>query len=119
MVRLAREWTRVGRSLNADLRLDDTTVSRRHVLIGRRRDGVRLLDDRSLNGVFVNGERVDSTILTDGDEIVIGRYRLMFLSVAARAGSRSLSRSSGAAIDPGRDQIRRRLPYTALNVPAR
>jgi len=39
---------------------------------------VRVLDDRSLNGVFVNGERVVSQLLHDGDEIVIGRYRLRF-----------------------------------------
>jgi pSer/pThr/pTyr-binding forkhead associated (FHA) protein len=42
---------------------------------------VRLLDDRSLNGVFVNGTRVDGRTLNDGDEIVVGRYRLLFLSI--------------------------------------
>jgi pSer/pThr/pTyr-binding forkhead associated (FHA) protein len=82
VVALTREWTRIGRSLIADLRLDDTTVSRRHALLGRQPDGVRLLDDRSLNGVFVNGERVEWTILQDGDEIEIGRYRLNFISSA-------------------------------------
>ena len=56
---LEREWTRVGRSLAADVRFDDPTVSRRHALIVRQADGVRVLDDRSLNGVFVNGERVE------------------------------------------------------------
>ncbi len=54
-VALTREWTRIGRSLAADVRFDDPTVSRRHALIVRQPDGVRLLDDRSLNGVFVNG----------------------------------------------------------------
>ncbi len=78
---LTREWTRVGRSLAADIRFDDPTVSRRHALIVRQPDGVRLLDDRSLNGVFVNGTRVDGRTLNDGDEIVVGRYRLAFLSV--------------------------------------
>ncbi len=58
-VALTREWTRIGRSLAADVRFDDPTVSRRHALIVRHPDGVRLLDDRSLNGVFVNGARVD------------------------------------------------------------
>ena len=58
-VALTREWTRIGRSLAADVRFDDPTVSRRHALIVRQPDGVRVLDDRSLNGVFVNGERVD------------------------------------------------------------
>lgn len=86
-VALTREWTRVGRSLAADVRFDDPTVSRRHALIVRHPDGVRLLDDRSLNGVFVNGARVDGKTLRDGDEIVIGRYRLAFVNVPARVGA--------------------------------
>jgi hypothetical protein len=80
---LEREWTRVGRSLAADVRFDDPTVSRRHALIVRQADGVRVLDDRSLNGVFVNGERVEWRVLTDGDEIVVGRYHLHFLEAVA------------------------------------
>src|SRR4051794_24278592 len=52
-------WTRVGRSLSAHIRFDDPTVSRRHALIHRDRSGSRILDDRSLNGVFLNGQRVD------------------------------------------------------------
>jgi len=84
MVALTREWTRIGRSLAADVRFDDPTVSRRHALIVRHPDGVRLLDDRSLNGVFVNGERVDGRTLQDGDEIIVGRYRLAFLSLTAK-----------------------------------
>ncbi|HXR29415.1 MAG TPA: FHA domain-containing protein [Solirubrobacteraceae bacterium] len=80
-IALTREWTRIGRSLAADVRFDDPTVSRRHALIVRQADGVRLLDDRSLNGVFVNGARVDGKALQDGDEIIVGRYRLLFVSV--------------------------------------
>jgi len=83
VIPLRREWTRIGRSLAADVRFDDPTVSRRHALIVRQADGVRVLDDRSLNGVFVNGERVEWRVLTDGDEIVVGRYRLHFLEAAA------------------------------------
>jgi hypothetical protein len=86
-VPLSREWTRIGRSLAADIRFDDPTVSRRHALIVRQPDGVRLLDDRSLNGVFVNNARVDGKTLADGDEIIVGRYRLCFLQVAAEAES--------------------------------
>jgi pSer/pThr/pTyr-binding forkhead associated (FHA) protein/DNA-directed RNA polymerase subunit RPC12/RpoP len=82
---LAREWTRIGRSLAADVRFDDPTVSRRHALIVRQADGVRVLDDRSLNGVFVNGTRVEGKVLSDGDEILVGRYRLTFLHVAEPA----------------------------------
>ena len=79
VVPLEREWTRIGRSLAADVRFDDPTVSRRHALIVRQPDGVRVLDDRSLNGVFVNGERVEWRVLSDGDEIVVGRYHLHFV----------------------------------------
>jgi predicted nucleic acid-binding Zn-ribbon protein len=89
VVALTREWTRVGRSLAADVRFDDPTVSRRHALIVRQPDGVRVLDDRSLNGVFVNGERIEWRVLKDGDEIVVGRYRLGFLSVSADLGAQA------------------------------
>ena len=96
-VALTREWTRIGRSLAADVRFDDPTVSRRHALVVRQADGVRVLDDRSLNGVFVNGERVEWRTLRDGDEILVGRYRLTFVSVPpqpveqeAPAGAHSL-----------------------------
>jgi predicted RNA-binding Zn-ribbon protein involved in translation (DUF1610 family) len=95
---LQREWTRIGRSLAADIRFDDPTVSRRHALIVRQPDGLRVLDDRSLNGVFVNGERVEWSTLADGDEIVIGRHHLHFVDVPAISGMRyshPAERSSG------------------------
>jgi len=78
---------RIGRSLSAELRFEDPTVSRRHAVLVGEADGVRVLDDRSLNGVFVNGERISSQVLRDGDEILIGRYRLHFadLTLAATA----------------------------------
>jgi FHA domain/Zinc-ribbon containing domain len=76
---LIREWTKIGRSLTADIRLDDPTVSRRHALVCRQREGVRVLDDRSLNGVFLNGERTEWAELHDGDELLIGRYHLYFV----------------------------------------
>jgi predicted RNA-binding Zn-ribbon protein involved in translation (DUF1610 family) len=85
---LQREWTRIGRSLAADIRFDDPTVSRRHALIVRQPDGLRVLDDRSLNGVFVNGERVEWSTLADGDEIVIGRHHLHFIDVPVVSGMR-------------------------------
>jgi pSer/pThr/pTyr-binding forkhead associated (FHA) protein len=79
VVAVAREWTRIGRSLAADVRFDDATVSRRHALIVAQPDGVRVLDDRSLNGVYVNGRRVEWSPLTDGDEIVVGRHTIHFM----------------------------------------
>lgn len=87
-VALEREWTRIGRSLAADIRFDDPTVSRRHALIVRQPDGLRVLDDRSLNGVFVNGERVEWSTLADGDEVVIGRHHLHFIDVPVVSGLR-------------------------------
>ncbi len=83
VVPVQREWTRIGRSLAADVRFDDATVSRRHALIVVQADGTRVLDDRSLNGVYVNGRRVEWSPLSDGDEIVVGRHTLYFLDVVA------------------------------------
>lgn len=74
---IERGWTRIGRSPKADLRLDDPSVSRRHALVvAEPGTALRVLDDRSLNGVLVNGEPVEWGKLEDGDELAIGRYRL-------------------------------------------
>ena len=79
---LNQEWTRIGRSLAADIRFDDATVSRRHALVVSQAEGVRVLDDRSLNGVYVNGDRVEWAPLADGDEVTIGRHSIFFLDTA-------------------------------------
>jgi predicted nucleic acid-binding Zn-ribbon protein len=80
LVPIDHGWTRIGRSGSADIQLDDPTVSRRHALIVRTPgEALRALDDRSLNGLFVNGEKVDWIALGDGDELEIGRYRLYVL----------------------------------------
>ncbi len=80
VIRLEPGWTRIGRSAAADLQFDDPTVSRRHALVVlTEAGGVRALDDRSLNGLFVNGERVEWAPLSDGDELEIGRYRVYLL----------------------------------------
>ena len=85
-IHLKDGWTRVGRSLTADVRLDDPTVSRRHALIYRDEEGAKVLDDRSLNGVFLNGERVELSPLKDGDTLDVGRFSMHFLRKAG-AGS--------------------------------
>jgi len=73
-------WTRIGRSATADIRLDDPSVSRRHALIvSELPDSLRILDDRSLNGVFLNGELVEWGTFADGDELAVGRFRLFAL----------------------------------------
>lgn len=96
VIALEGGWTRVGRSLAADIRFDDPTVSRRHAMLHRAEGIARVLDDRSLNGVFVNGERVDMRTLADGDELTIGRFHMYFMSLtevgASRAPSLSLPR---------------------------
>jgi pSer/pThr/pTyr-binding forkhead associated (FHA) protein len=66
------------------VRLDDPTVSRRHALIYRDADGAKVLDDRSLNGVFRNGERVELSELNDGDTITVGRFNLHFIALDGR-----------------------------------
>jgi hypothetical protein len=76
-------WTRIGRSLSAEIRIDDPTVSRRHALIHRDGDTVRLLDDRSLNGVFRNGRRVELEELQDGDTLAVGRFQLHYLHLTS------------------------------------
>jgi hypothetical protein len=86
VVALQDGFTRIGRSLAAHVRFDDPTVSRRHAVVHREGDRARLLDDRSLNGVFVNGERADWHELADGDEIVIGRFHLYFVSLSGVRG---------------------------------
>ena len=69
----------VGRSPECDVFLDDVTVSRRHAIITRGRDGFTIDDEGSLNGTYVNRRRVETATLEDGDEVQIGKYRLTFL----------------------------------------
>jgi pSer/pThr/pTyr-binding forkhead associated (FHA) protein len=96
-IRLRNTATRIGRGGTSHIRFDDPTVSRRHALIVRRPDGFCILDDRSLNGVFVNGERVEWQLLHDGDEILIGRHQLRFITVGADARGRAARRGEFSA----------------------
>jgi pSer/pThr/pTyr-binding forkhead associated (FHA) protein len=81
LVRLEVGVTHIGRGLSADLRLDENSVSRRHAMLVREDSGARLLDDRSSNGTFVNGRRVEQADLSSGDVIKVGRVTLLFLEV--------------------------------------
>jgi pSer/pThr/pTyr-binding forkhead associated (FHA) protein len=78
-IALADAVTRIGRSLHADIPFESPTISRRHALVVLRDGDAVLLDDRSLNGTWVNGEPIDEVVLQDGDVIGIGdallRYR--------------------------------------------
>ncbi|WP_189130876.1 FHA domain-containing protein [Wenjunlia tyrosinilytica] len=70
--------TTAGRHPESDIFLDDVTVSRRHVEFRRSDQGFTVTDVGSLNGTYVNRERIDSTPLVNGDEVQIGKYRLVF-----------------------------------------
>ena len=71
----------IGRSPASDILLDDPSVSRRHAVLAHRGGRAVLLDDRSLNGIFVNGERVTEAPLKDGDWVGIGRVSLRYVEV--------------------------------------
>ena len=76
---LVHDRLTIGRSPEADIFLDDVTVSRRHARLIREGRGFVIRDEGSLNGTFVNRRRVDSKMLEDGDEVQIGKYKLTFL----------------------------------------
>jgi hypothetical protein len=69
----------IGRTPDAGIFLDDVTVSRNHALLVRRRDGLYVDDLGSLNGTYVNRRRIESHLLSDGDEIQIGKFKLSYL----------------------------------------
>ena len=73
--------TRIGRRASSDIVLDDSTVSRRHALVLERGDDAVIADDRSRNGVYVNGRRVREAPLRHGDEVQIGDRLLRYLDV--------------------------------------
>jgi pSer/pThr/pTyr-binding forkhead associated (FHA) protein len=74
--------TRIGRRAASDIVLDDATVSRRHALVLDRGGKPVIADDRSLNGVFVNGRRVREARLQHGDEVQIGDRVMRYLEVS-------------------------------------
>jgi FHA domain/zinc-ribbon domain len=76
---LAASPTSIGRSPECAIFLDDVTVSRKHAVFTQDGDRWALEDQGSLNGTFVNRQRVETAELSDGDELQIGKYRLTFL----------------------------------------
>ena len=77
---LDRDRMMIGRSPSAEIFLDDITVSRDHAVVVRRGDAHHLDDMGSLNGTYVNRRRIDSQQLSDGDELQIGKYKLVYVS---------------------------------------
>lgn len=78
----------VGRHPSSDIFLDDISVSRRHATFTRRTSGFVVADLGSLNGTYVNRDRIDGEIaLTGGDEVQIGKYRLIYFPAQVQKGS--------------------------------
>jgi len=82
---LDSDVTTAGRHPDADIFLDDVTVSRRHVEFRRTARSFEVVDTGSLNGTYVNHDRVDSVELRSGNEVQIGKFRLTFYLSPARA----------------------------------
>jgi hypothetical protein len=77
---LDRDVTTAGRHPDSDIFLDDITVSRRHVELERSGAGYRVRDVGSLNGTYLNRERIDEAPLSNGDELQIGKFKLVFFA---------------------------------------
>ncbi len=77
---LDTDLSTVGRHPESDIFLDDITVSRRHVEFRRQEGTFRVHDVGSLNGTYLNGDRVDDVELQSGDEVRIGKFRLIFFA---------------------------------------
>ncbi|MBM4484799.1 FHA domain-containing protein [Rhodococcus hoagii] len=77
---LDQPTTSAGRHPDSDIFLDDVTVSRRHAEFRQDDDEFQVVDVGSLNGTYVNREPVDSAVLANGDEVQIGKFRLVFLT---------------------------------------
>lgn len=86
---LDRSVMSVGRHLGSDICLDDVTVSSRHAEFHWNNDELRVVDMGSLNGIYVNREPVDSSVLVGGDEIQLGRVRLVVGWCATTAAGRT------------------------------
>ncbi|MGI8523012.1 MAG: FHA domain-containing protein [Nocardioides sp.] len=77
---LDQDTTTAGRHNDSEIFLDDVTVSRRHAIFTRENGTFTVADAGSLNGTYVNRDRIDTVTLKDGDEVQIGKYRLVFFS---------------------------------------
>lgn len=86
---LDQDEVTAGRHPESDIFLDDVTVSRRHATFHRSGDGFTVGDVGSLNGTYVNRDRIDEIVLSGGDEVQIGKYRLVFYPSAADQAGRA------------------------------
>jgi pSer/pThr/pTyr-binding forkhead associated (FHA) protein len=83
---LDKDVTTAGRHPDSDIFLDDVTVSRRHAEFRRMDGGFLVRDVGSLNGTYVNRDRIDEAVLSGGDEVQIGKYRLVYFTTASEGG---------------------------------
>ena len=83
---LDADLTTAGRHPDSDIFLDDITVSRHHAEFTREGQSFRLRDMGSLNGTYVNRSRIDDATLVTGDEVQIGKFRLLFLAAGTKHG---------------------------------
>lgn len=93
---LDSDLTTVGRHPGSDIFLDDVTVSRRHAEFYRHGAGFVVRDVGSLNGTYVNRERIEETALNDGDEVQVGKFRLTFLAARRSQADRGGGAQVGA-----------------------
>jgi len=116
LIPLGEEVLHVGRGLAAGLHLDDSSVSHRHAIMVPSASGTQILDDRSLNGTFVNGRRIEHVELRNDDVVAIGRFELRYMQIETPERDEdelgSEIRSSAPLVGP-------RLPRRPCSGPAR
>lgn len=101
LLALTRPITHIGRGLVADVRFEDSHVSRRHAIVAVRGNAVRILDDRSTGGTFVNGRSVTVAELSDGDVVRVGRAVFRYAEIAASTAG-------------DHDRLLRRMPVSSV-----
>jgi hypothetical protein len=105
LIALDRPIIHLGRGLNADIRIEDPHVSRRHAIIAQRGDGAHVLDDRSANGTFVNGREVTVGPVNDGDVLRLGRVVFRFVEIQPAVRARPLRRFPLSAVGRRRASV--------------
>lgn len=109
---LARERINIGRGVDMDITLNNASISRHHAELRRLMDGALLRDAGSRNGVFVNGERVQEQLLSDGDTVALGELRFVFVQVRpARASQEVPTRAEEPPSPEVREDSRDSRPF--------
>jgi len=96
---LNRDRIQIGRGVDMDITLNNASISRHHAELKRLMDGALLRDAGSRNGVFVNGERVQEQLLSDGDNVGLGEMRFIFVQVRAQRAATASQEVEPATLD--------------------